>query len=310
MAQRRRKIVNKTSAATLDLGRYRLFSRLARVFGGVPLLINNFGASVCIPSVVRRHVPSPLLRAKQRVAPFVRPTPPPARRRRRGDAAAWPGDAGAGAGHGAGESAHVARPGEVPLSLAGPTGIVPASRVWRDRPRHRPGDADRRLGARDPAVQWHAALGAAPVEGHDQRAPMAPGRREYDRALPLHRRHPLRRSVGALVPEPRRDSPRAPAALSIPTLRPAAPVLLMLLVLLMLPPSHLRPTPSVSRLTPAGNEQIFATLLSISHGWGHLLGLTTFVVTFFVGHALSYWRNCYKIARQARRRAGAEVGSP
>ena len=54
--------------------------------------------------------------------------------------------------------------------------------------------------------------------------------------------------------------------------------------------------------SPDDSHPVFATLLSISHGWGHLLGLTTFVVTFFVGHAHSYWRNCYKIARQVQGR--------
>ena len=49
--------------------------------------------------------------------------------------------------------------------------------------------------------------------------------------------------------------------------------------------------------TPDETHKVIAPLLSVANGWNHLLTLTTFVVTFFVGHAHSFWRKCYTLSR-------------
>jgi hypothetical protein len=41
--------------------------------------------------------------------------------------------------------------------------------------------------------------------------------------------------------------------------------------------------------SPPAEHPLFATLLALSHGWVHLLTLTTFTTTFFLGHAHAFW---------------------
>ena len=44
--------------------------------------------------------------------------------------------------------------------------------------------------------------------------------------------------------------------------------------------------------SPLPEHPLFATLLALSHGWVHLLTLTTFTTTFFLGHAHAFWNKC------------------
>jgi len=56
--------------------------------------------------------------------------------------------------------------------------------------------------------------------------------------------------------------------------------------------------PSVRWLgTPDGGSPLIAPLLAVASGWSHLLTLTTFVVTFFVGHSHTFWRKSYALTR-------------
>lgn len=49
--------------------------------------------------------------------------------------------------------------------------------------------------------------------------------------------------------------------------------------------------------SPPAEHPLFATLLALSHGWVHLLTLTTFTTTFFLGHAHAFWNKCYLCSR-------------
>jgi hypothetical protein len=49
--------------------------------------------------------------------------------------------------------------------------------------------------------------------------------------------------------------------------------------------------------SPQPEHPLFATLLALSHGWVHLLTLTTFTTTFFLGHAHAFWNKCYLLSR-------------
>ena len=50
--------------------------------------------------------------------------------------------------------------------------------------------------------------------------------------------------------------------------------------------------------SPQPEHPLFATLLALSHGWVHLLTLTTFTTTFFLGHAHAFWNKCVLPAPQ------------
>ena len=49
--------------------------------------------------------------------------------------------------------------------------------------------------------------------------------------------------------------------------------------------------------SPDESHRLIAPLLALSQGWNHLLTLSTFVVTFFVGHSHSFWRKSYMLVR-------------
>ena len=74
-----------------------------------------------------------------------------------------------------------------------------------------------------------------------------------------------------------------------------APLLLFVLVRLLIPSAKWWPSPDA-------DHPFFAMLLSVSAGWGHLLTLTTFTTTFFLGHAHAFWRKCYVLARTVQGR--------
>ena len=73
------------------------------------------------------------------------------------------------------------------------------------------------------------------------------------------------------------------------------PLLMVLAIRIFLPSARLLPSPD-------REHPLFATLLSISFGWGHLLTLTTFTTTFFLSHAHAFWRTCYEKARTVQGR--------
>ena len=55
---------------------------------------------------------------------------------------------------------------------------------------------------------------------------------------------------------------------------------------------------------PAADHPIVKTLKLMHHMWGYLLTITTFVTTFMIGHAYSFWRQSYAHARQIQGRLG------
>jgi hypothetical protein len=62
-------------------------------------------------------------------------------------------------------------------------------------------------------------------------------------------------------------------------------------------------SPTWSPLTlPDAKHPLIARLLPMAGLWDKLLTLTTFIVTFFVGQTLSFWRSCYGFARSVASR--------
>jgi hypothetical protein len=64
----------------------------------------------------------------------------------------------------------------------------------------------------------------------------------------------------------------------------------------------LDPSTSLWWQIPGEPHFLVTPLLAVNHGWNYLLTLTTFVTTFFVGHAHSFWRNCYRLSRTVQGR--------
>ena len=83
----------------------------------------------------------------------------------------------------------------------------------------------------------------------------------------------------------------------IERLWPTAAVAVIVPLLLNLGVHYFDPTVKWGLGTPDEKHVLIAPLLAVAQGWNHLLTLTTFVVTFFVGHSHTFWRKNYALAR-------------